>query len=116
MRPRLLILGCFAHDPQSVLTAVREFALVGFELLLNARLLVFAERNQGGTKLHVAILADPQQGRTVVFSHDSQFPLGHGNILRRQRGRSTPVQMKRHHYQRWTKRNLACVPIVRLLG
>src|ERR1039458_6200501 len=31
----LFTLGCFAHDPQSVLTAVRAFALVRVKLLLD---------------------------------------------------------------------------------
>lgn len=35
MRNRLLVFGCFAHDPQSVLTAIYRFAFVIVELLFN---------------------------------------------------------------------------------
>jgi hypothetical protein len=73
MRARLLILGCFAHDPQSVLTAVREFALVRVELLLNFGFIGRSERSHSG-KLHVAVFADAE---LWSFAHDPQFSLCH---------------------------------------
>ena|SRR5208283_2455561 len=96
---RLLILGRFSHDSQRVLTTVCELALVRIELLSNAGLLILAELNQCGRKLHVAILANTQQVCIPRSSHDSQFSLWHETILRRQRGRLSSVEIKRHHYR-----------------
>src|SRR5271157_6382342 len=95
MRARLLILGCFAHDPQGVLTAVCQLALVGVELLLNAGFNRRSERGYGA-KLHVAELADAEQGR---FSHDPKFSFCHAPSLRRPSWHSIPVEIKWHHYQ-----------------
>ena len=50
MKP-LLIFGRFAHDPQSVLTAVQQFALVGIELGLYINLCVCL-------KLRITVFAD----------------------------------------------------------
>jgi hypothetical protein len=95
MRNRLLVLGRFAHDPQSVLTAVHRLALVCVELLLNSGFIGRAERSHGG-KLHVAVFADAE---LWGFAHDPKFSLCHTLSLRRSH-RSTPVEIKRHHYQK----------------
>src|SRR5450759_2688482 len=94
MRNRLLVLGRFAHDPQSVLTAVHRLALVCVELLLNSGFIGRAERSHGG-KLHVAVFADAE---LWGFAHDPKFSLCHTLSLRRSH-RSTPVEIKRHHYR-----------------
>ena len=94
MRVRLLVFRCFTHDSQRVLTAVREFALVRVELLLNSGFIGRAERSHGG-KLHVAVFADAE---LWGFAHDPKFSLCHTLSLRRSH-RSTPVEIKLHHYQ-----------------
>jgi hypothetical protein len=38
MKSRLLIFGCFAHNPQSILTAIGRFAFVGVECRLKGPL------------------------------------------------------------------------------
>jgi len=94
MRVRLLVFRCFTHDSQRVLTAVREFALVHVEPLLNIVLCRF-DRHQAGVKLHVAVLADAEQG---MVSHDPKFSFCHALSLRCPPRRSSPVEIKRHHY------------------
>jgi len=54
-----LFFGRFPHGPHSSLAEVLALALVRIKLLLNAGLLNLAELNQGGGKLHIAILTDP---------------------------------------------------------
>src|SRR5450759_1134273 len=95
MRNRLLVLGRFAHDPQSVLTAVHRLALVCVELLLNSGFIGRSERGHGG-KLHVAVFADAE---LWGFAHDPKFSLCHAPSLRCPSWRSTPVEIKRHHYR-----------------
>src|ERR1035437_9345816 len=85
MRNRLLVLGRFAHDPQSVLTAVHRLALVCVELLLNSGFIGRAERSHGG-KLHVAVFADAE---LWGFSHDPEFSLWHAFM-------SFPVRIDPH--------------------
>jgi hypothetical protein len=52
--------------------------------------------------LHVAILADPQQSRITVFSHDQKFSLGHGVSLSTRRSCWNPrgAQTLRSHGHR----------------
>lgn len=88
MRARLLILGRLTHDSQSVLAAVREFALVRLKLLPNVTV--------GGGERHIAVLANAKLGR---FSHDPKFSLCHAPSLRRPSWHSIPVEIKRHHYR-----------------
>jgi len=78
-----LVFRCLSDGPHSGLAEVLALALVRVELFVNAGLLILAEGNQGRSKLHVAVLAYTQQGRTSDFSHNPQFPLWHGDILRR---------------------------------
>jgi hypothetical protein len=96
MRARLLILGCFTHDSQRVLTAVRELALVHAEPLLNIVLGRF-DRHQTAGELRVAILTDAEQG---MVTHEFKFSLCHVSSLRRSFRRSSPVEIKRHHYRK----------------
>ena len=96
MRSKLFVLGCFTHDSQGVLAAIHELALVGVELLLDAGFNRRSERGHGA-KLHVAILADAELRR---FSHDPKFSLFHDPSLRRPPNRSSPVEIKRHHYRK----------------
>src|ERR1017187_9397785 len=94
MRGSLLIPGRFTHDSQRVLTAVCEFALVHVEPLLNIVLCRF-DRHQAGGKLHVTVLADAEQG---MVSHDPKFSFCHAPSLRCPPRRSSPVEIKLHHY------------------
>jgi hypothetical protein len=94
MRVRLLVFRCFTHDSQRVLTAVCEFALVHVEPLLNIVLCRF-DRHQAGGKLHVTVLADAEQG---MVSHDPKFSFCHAPSLRCPPRRSSPVEIKLHHY------------------
>jgi hypothetical protein len=94
----LFIFGRFTHDSQRVLTAVCEFALVHVEQLLNIVLCRFY-RHQAGGKLHVAVLADAEQG---MASHDPKFSLFHAPSLRRPPRHSSPVEIKLHHYRQFS--------------
>src|ERR1035437_4894418 len=96
MRKRVLVLGRFAHPPQSVLAAVHRLALVRLELFLNGDSVRRSELGYGA-KLHVAVLANAELG---CFSHDPKFSLCHVSSLRRPPWRSSPVDFKRHHYPR----------------
>lgn len=91
----LLVFRGLAHNPQGVLTAVEAFTLVRVESCLNVALGRF-DWQQAGGKLGAAVFADAQQG---TFSHDPKVSPCHPLSLRRRMGRSTPVEIKRHHYR-----------------
>lgn len=96
----LFTLGCFAYDPQSVLTAVREFALVRVKLLLDLglrlRLSAFPGLMDG--ELRIAELAHSEHWDVLAALDDPKSPLCHAPSLRRALRRSTPEDFKRHHY------------------
>ena len=87
------------HNPQSVLTAVHRLTLVCVELLLNFGFIGRSERSHGG-KLHVAVFADAE---LWGFAHDPKVSLCHAPSLRRPCWRSSPVEIKRHHYRSFGK-------------
>jgi hypothetical protein len=72
MKNRLFIFGRFAHDPQRILAAVGQFALVGIECGFNFLL-------RFGLELQVAAFANTEQWRG--FFYDSQFALWHNPSL-----------------------------------
>ena len=76
MRNRLLVLGRFAHDPQSVLTTIGERAFVGVKLCLNI----------GIPELSVASFAYAD-GRGGSL-YDPQFALLHDCSLAHPAGRA----------------------------
>ena len=76
MRDRLLVLGRFAHDPQSVLTAIGELAFVGVKLCLNIAIL----------ELGVASFATANGRRGSLY--DPQFALRHDCSLAHLAGRA----------------------------
>src|ERR1035437_10876142 len=88
MRGSSLILGRFTPDPQRSLAAVREFALVRLKLLPNVTL--------GGGERHIAVFANAELG---CLANDPKFSLCHAPSLRCRTDRSSPVEIKRHHYQ-----------------
>jgi hypothetical protein len=49
--------------------------------------------------LHVAVLADAEQG---MASHDPKFSLFHAPSLRRPPRHSSPVEIKLHHYRQFS--------------
>jgi hypothetical protein len=73
---QLLAFRGFAHDPQGVLTAVYELALVGIELCPNVG---FGKQN-AGLKLGIAAFANTYGGERS-FLHDPQFALLHDSSL-----------------------------------
>ena len=83
MRTRLLVLGCFAHDPQRILTAVYGVALVGIkrsaDFVLRLILGGFA-----GFELSIAAFADAD-GRGVSL-YESEFALLHDCSLAHRAG------------------------------
>jgi hypothetical protein len=81
MRNRLLVLGRFAHDPQSVLAAIHRLALVSIELCLNISFFIRKVR----LELSVAPFADTDGGRG--WFHDSQFAFLHDCSLAHLEGR-----------------------------
>jgi hypothetical protein len=95
MRARLLILGGFTHDPQSVLAAVYRLALVHVEPLLNILPGRF-DRHKPAGELHVAVFTDAEQR---MVTHDPKFSLCHAPSLRRPCWHSIPVEIKWHHYR-----------------
>ena len=72
MENKLFIVGRFAHDPQGILAAVGQFALMGIERGLNF-LLRFA------LKLRVTALANANHRRGLLY--DSQLALWHNLSL-----------------------------------
>jgi len=72
MKNRLFVLGCLTHDPQSVLAAVGQLALVGIECGLNFLL-------RPSLKLRITAFAYAEQWRGLF--HDPQLPLWHDHSL-----------------------------------
>ena len=69
MTNRLLVFGRFAHDPQSVLTAVCQFALVGIELRLN----ISIWRRKARFELGIASLTYANGWERTVYDPESAF-------------------------------------------
>jgi len=90
----LLVLRRFPDGSHSGLAEVLALALVHVEPLLNIVPCRF-DRHQAGGKLHVAVLADAEQG---MVSHELKFSLCHDSSLRRLRGHSRGPDFKLHHY------------------
>jgi hypothetical protein len=65
MKNKLFIVGCFAHDPQGVLTAIKRLTLVGIKLCLNV----------GIFELSVAPFTNADGGRRLFYH--PQFALLH---------------------------------------
>ena len=75
-RTRLFVLGCFAHDSQSALTAVYRLALVLCELNLHIYFRVVLDW-LFGMEVHIARFADGKGNRGAL--HDSEIALWHGH-------------------------------------
>lgn len=76
---QLLAFRGFAHDPQGVLTAVHQFALVGIER--------GEDRSQPiAFELGIAVLADTDKGRGAL--HDPQLAFLHDCSLAHPTGRA----------------------------
>lgn len=76
MMNRLFILGRFAHDPQSVSTAIHRLALVSIELCLDIV----------GLELGITALTYPNGGRCSLY--DPQLALLHNGSLAHLAGRA----------------------------
>jgi hypothetical protein len=76
MENKLFTVGRFAHNPQSVLTAIKRLALTGIKLCLNV----------GIFELSVAPFTNADGGR-CLFYHP-QFALLHNCILAHRLGRA----------------------------
>jgi len=70
---RLGLIGSFSDGSYSGLTEVLTLALMHIEALLNIVLGRF-DRHQAGGELHVAVLADAEQG---MVTHEFKFSLCH---------------------------------------
>ena len=94
MRNRLLVLGRFAHDPQSILATVGQFALMGIERGFNFLL-------RFGLELRVAAFAYSDYRRVLFY--DPQFARRHDCSLahpagrRNACGKQTAPLPRRHH-------------------
>ena len=60
---QLLAFSGLAHDPQSVLAAVYQFALVSVELCLN----IISRRRKAGLELGIAVFAHADGGGRASF-------------------------------------------------
>ena len=95
-RTRLFILGCFAQDPQRVLTTAQRLALVLVELNLHIYFRVVLDW-LFGMELGIATFAYAK-GNGSPF-HDPQLALLHGpQCIASGRQDVTPVEIKRRLY------------------
>ena len=85
MRNRLLILCCLAHDPQGVLAAIHQFALVGIERRPEFGFRVIF---QGliGMELRIAAFADAKSHRRALY--DPKIAFLHDRSLAHRQGRA----------------------------
>lgn len=82
-RQDLLAFGGLAHDPQGVLTAVYQFALVRVKLCLN----IVSRRRKAGLELGIAVFAYAD-GRGRASFYDPQASLLHdASLAHLRRGR-----------------------------
>ena len=97
---RLLVFGCFPNNTRSVLGKVLTLTFVRIELLFDSGhgFCPFARRLVD-RELHVTELADAEDWNILDAPNDPKFSPWHIDILRRQRRRSSPVDLKRHHYR-----------------
>jgi hypothetical protein len=85
-----------AHDPQSVLAAVYELALVSIKLLLNAGISIFKAFSR---KLDIAAFADTQHWNAIGAFSYSESASGHdSHCLAHSSGIGFLVEIKQHHY------------------
>ena len=77
MKNRLLVLGCFVHDPERILAAVGKFALVGVERRLDSLLGI-------GLELRIAAFANADYWRGLF--DDPQLALWHDFSLAQSAG------------------------------
>ncbi len=92
---KLLAFRGLPHDPQGVLTAVCQLALVSIKLRLN----VGVWRRKAGLELGIAPLAYAD-GWGWGFRYDTQASVRHNRSLSHSDGSGWPVEIKRHHYQK----------------
>jgi hypothetical protein len=93
MKNRLFIVGRFTHNPQGILAAVGQLALMDIERGFNFLLRL-------GLELRVAVFAYAEQWRSLF--HDPKLALWHDcQFSARSRWSVMPVDLKRHHYQLW---------------
>ena len=93
-RTELLTFRGLPHDPQCVLTAVYQFALMSVKLCLN----IISGRREAGLELGVAVFAYADGRRRASF-YDPQASLLHDASLAHSEQIGWPVEIKRHHYR-----------------
>jgi len=95
---QLLAFRRLAQDPQSVLAAVSELALVSVELLIHVEISIFKALNR---KLDIAAFADAHDWNAFGAFNYSESASGHDSpCLAHSGGIGFLVEIKQRHYPR----------------